>query len=63
MRFMHFVHLLFDVGGIGVALLSGEGAVLGVQQLGLGMPVLQGGEELIADDFIAALGGRGSAWR
>jgi len=53
---VHFVHLLFDAGGIGVALLGGEGAVLGVQQLGMGMPVLEGGEEFIAEDFVAALG-------
>lgn len=58
MGFVDFVHLLFDVGGIGVPLLGGESAVLGVQQLGMGMTVLEGGEELIAEDFVAALGGR-----
>jgi len=40
-RFMDFVHLLFDVGVIGVTLLRGEGAVLGVQQLDWGCRYLR----------------------
>ena len=57
-RFMDFVHLLFDVIVVRVALLRGEGTVLGVQERGMGVMVLEGGEEFIAEDFVAALGRR-----
>ena len=55
---MDFVHLLFDVVVVRVALLRREGTVLGVQERGLGVAVLEGGEEFIAEDFVAALGRR-----
>ena len=57
-RFMDFVHLLFDVIVVRVALLRGEGTVLGVQERGMGVMVLEGGEEFRAEDFVAALGPR-----
>jgi len=57
-RFMDFVHLLFDVVVVRVALLRGKGTVLGVQERGMGVAVLEGGEDFIAENFIAALGHR-----
>jgi hypothetical protein len=59
MGFVDFVHLFFDVGVVAVALLRREGAVLRVQELCMGMLVLECSKEFIAEDFVAAL----SRWR
>jgi hypothetical protein len=53
---MDFIHLLFEMVVVEVALLRGLGAVFGVEQLGVGELVPDGDKDLAADDLIEALG-------